>query len=89
MLSKQDPDAVRYKVDCEHFRNMREDKLAEEVREVAERVKATGEPFQFRPLNAYYRRLVYQELLNEPTLHAHSPDSDERLKRITLSLKNS
>ena len=40
-----------------------------------------------RPLNAYYRRLVYQAVLDDPQIEAHSPDGVARLKRITLSLK--
>ena len=87
MLRKQFPKADRFKVDCEHFRAMREDKMAEEVRDIAERVKTTGNPFQMRPLNAYYRRIVYQILAGDPAVETHSPEGEARLKRITISPK--
>jgi predicted RNA-binding protein Jag len=51
-------------------------------------VKGSGKPFQMRPLNAYYRRLVYQALLHHPEIEAHSPEGTSRLKRITLQLKS-
>jgi spoIIIJ-associated protein len=87
ILRRKLPKAERVKVDCEHFRSMREDQMAEEIRGIAERVKATGKPFQMRPLNAYYRRMVHNILVEDPEIVSHSPDGDDRLKRITISAK--
>lgn len=89
ILRRQFPKADRIKVDCGHFRTMREDKLAAEIRMVAERVKETGEPKQLRPLNAYYRRIVHNILINDPDVETHSPSGDDRLKRITIRRKSS
>ncbi|MEO5914890.1 MAG: R3H domain-containing nucleic acid-binding protein [Luteolibacter sp.] len=83
------PKAERIKVDCGHFRSIQEDHLKEEVKGIAERVKATGKSFQMRPLNAYYRRLVYNILVDDPQIASHSPEGDDRLKRITISAKQS
>jgi spoIIIJ-associated protein len=88
LLRKHYEDAPRIKVDCAHFRRMQEEKLRAEVRQLAEKVKGSGKPFQMRPLNAYYRRLVYQALLDDPQMEAHSPEGTSRLKRITLKLKS-
>jgi spoIIIJ-associated protein len=85
ILRRQAPDAVRIKVDCEHFRSMREDQMADEIRGIAEGVKSSGKPFQMRPLNAYYRRMVHNILMNDPKIETHSPKGDDRLKRITIS----
>jgi spoIIIJ-associated protein len=87
ILRRHIPKAERIKVDCEHFRAMQEDKLNTEVKGIAERVRATGKAFRMRPLNAYYRRLVYNALLNEPDIESHSPEGDDRLKRIVIQLK--
>jgi len=81
------PKAERIKVDCEHFRSIQEDQLNEEVKAVAERVKTSGKSFQMRPLNAYYRRLVHNILVDDPLISSHSPQGDDRLKRITISSK--
>lgn len=87
ILRKHFPKAERIKVDCAHFRSIQEDHLNEEVRGIAERVKTTGKPFQMRPLNAYYRRMVYNVLVGDPEIVSHSPEGDDRLKRITISAK--
>lgn len=87
MLRRQIPDAGRVKVDCEHYRSIQEDRLNEEVRSIAERVKTTGKSFQIRPLNAYYRRLVHNVLVDDPGVVTHSPGGDDRLKRITVAPK--
>jgi spoIIIJ-associated protein len=89
ILRRQFPKAERIKVDCEHFRTIREDQMAEEIREIAARVKATGKPHQMRPLNAYYRRIVHNLLAGDPEIVSHSPEGDDRLKRITISAKSS
>ena len=88
ILRKHVPKSERVRVDCEHFRAMREDKLRDEVREVAERVKASGRPFEFRPLNAYYRRIVHNVLLEDSAVESHSPGGDSRMKRITIAPKS-
>lgn len=89
ILRRQFPKAERIKVDCEHYRTMREDKMAAEIHEIADRVKTSGKPFQIRPLNAYYRRMVYQILADDTGVECHSPEGEDRLKRITISPKQS
>ena len=85
ILRRQLPKAERIKVDCEHFRSIREDQMAAEIKDIAQRVKDTGTAYQMRPLNAYYRRMVHHILGEDPLIETHSPDGDERLKRITIS----
>jgi spoIIIJ-associated protein len=84
VLRRHLPDAPRIKVDCEHYRTINEDKLIEEVRGLADRVRASGKPFHLRPLNAYYRRIVHNVLMDDPEVESHSPEGSQRLKRITL-----
>jgi spoIIIJ-associated protein len=59
-----------------------------EIKDIAERVKSTGKSFQMRPLNAYYRRMVHNILADDPEIVSHSPQGDDRLKRITISAKS-
>lgn len=87
ILRRHIPKAERIKVDCAHFRSIQEDHLIEEIKGLADRVKTTGKPFQMRPLNAYYRRLVHNILAETPGIASHSPAGDDRLKRITISAK--
>lgn len=87
ILKKHFPKAKRVRIDCEHYRAIQEDHLAEEVRGLAERVKASEKPFKMRPLNAYYRRLVHNALVDHPEVESVSPQGGDRLKQITLRLK--
>ncbi len=87
ILSRQNKDAPRVKIDCEHYRAMREDEMTKEVQEIAKRVKESGQAHQMRPLNAYYRRLVHNALINDDMIVTSSPKSNDRLKRITISRK--
>ncbi len=88
ILRRHLPEAERIKVDCEHFRSIQEDHLQDEIHKIAERVKITGKPFQMRPLNAYYRRMIHNILASDPQITSHSPQGDDRLKRITISSKS-
>jgi spoIIIJ-associated protein len=84
ILRRHVPDAPRIKVDCEHFRTMQEEKMVEEVTGLAERVRTSGKTCQMRPLNAYYRRIVHNALVNDPEIETHSPEGHQRLKRISI-----
>lgn len=88
VLRRQFPKAERVKVDCEHYRTIREDQMATEIREIAARVRSTGKPHQLRPLNAYYRRMVHNILMGEDGIVGHSPEGEDRLKRITISIQS-
>ena len=89
VLRKHFPKAPRVRIDCEHYRAIQEDKLSAEVRAAADGVKATGKPFKMRPLNAYYRRLVHNALIDDPDVESVSPGGDDRLKRILIRTRGS
>lgn len=89
ILSRQQKDAPRIKIDCEHYRAMREDEMTKEVHEIAQRVKESGQSHQMRPLNAYYRRLVHNALVDDHDIVTSSPKSSDKLKRITIAKKES
>src|ERR1044071_657547 len=58
LLQVKDKDAGKVIVDCEHYRSMREDRIVQRVKELAERVRATGRSLQLEPMNSYERRIV-------------------------------
>lgn len=87
IIRRQMPEAVRVKVDCEHFRSMQEDNLQEEVREMINLVKTQSKTYRLRPLNAYYRRLAYNVIAEDDEITATSPSNNDRLKRISISPK--
>jgi spoIIIJ-associated protein len=84
ILQRRDPKAPRIRVDVEYFRTMREDKMLAQVKEQAERVRATGHSIVLNPMNSYYRRLVHNLFVNDPQIASESAKGDDRFKRITL-----
>ena len=71
-------------VDCEHYRSMREDRIVQRVRELAERVRITGRSLQLEPMNSYERRIVHNAFKDDPEVATWSPSDSARIKQITL-----
>src|SRR6266403_1732100 len=66
LLQTKDKDAPKVVVDCEMYRSMREDRIVQRVRGLAERVRATGRPLQLEPMNSYERRIVHHAFKVDP-----------------------
>ncbi len=84
ILQTHDKSASRVQVDIEHWREMKDDSLAQRVRQLAELVRKTGRSFQLEPMNAYERRIVHNAFKDDPEIATWSPPDDARIKRITL-----
>lgn len=84
LLQARDKNAPRVQVDIEHWREMRDDGLAQRVRQIAEVVRKSGRSFQLEPMNAYERRIVHNAFKDDPEITTSSPPDEARLKRITL-----
>lgn len=87
ILNKHYPDARRVKVDCDHYRAKKEERLIETVRELAEQVLEDGKVRKAPPLNAYYRRLAHNALAEIEGVSTSSPRGDSRYKRIEIAKK--
>jgi spoIIIJ-associated protein len=81
------PDAPRIRVDCNFHRSMREDRMLEKAKELAQRVITTGQPARLPPMNSYYRRLIHHAFEQDPKIATESAAGSERFKSITLRLK--
>ncbi len=84
LLQTRDKDAPKVVVDCEHYRSMREDRIVQRVRELAERVRVTGRSLQLEPMNSYERRIVHNAFKDDPEIATWSPSDSARIKQITL-----
>jgi spoIIIJ-associated protein len=84
LLQAKDKDAPKVIVDCELYKSMREDKIVQRVRDLAERVRATGRSLQLEPMNSYERRLVHNAFKDDPDVATWSPNDSARIKQITL-----
>jgi spoIIIJ-associated protein len=63
---------------------MREDRIVQRVRELAERVRVTGRSLQLEPMNSYERRIVHNAFKDDPDVATWSPSDSARIKQITL-----
>src|SRR6202521_1587478 len=84
LIQAKDKDAAKVVVDCEMYRSMREDRIVQRVRELAERVRVTGRSLQLEPMNSYERRIVHNAFKDDPDVATWSPDDAARIKQITL-----
>jgi spoIIIJ-associated protein len=84
LIQAKDKDTAKVMVDCEHYRSMREDRIVQRVRELAERVRITGRSLQLEPMNSYERRIVHNAFKDDPEVATWSPSDSARIKQITL-----
>lgn len=82
------PKGERIVCDVEDFRATREAELRAMARHAAERVRASGVPFTFAPMNSNERRVIHLSLAEESDLYTESiGEGSER--RLKVSLKPS
>ncbi|MBE7498368.1 MAG: single-stranded DNA-binding protein [Verrucomicrobiaceae bacterium] len=84
VLQRHVKDAPRIRVDVEFYRSMREDKMIARAKELATRVRATGQPADLPPMNSYYRRIIHQVFVDDQEVVSVSAAGEARFKRITL-----
>jgi spoIIIJ-associated protein len=89
LIQTKQKDAPKVIVDCEMYRSMREDRIVQRVRELAERVRVTGRSLQLEPMNSYERRIVHNAFKDDPDVATWSPDDSARIKQITLLKRQS
>jgi spoIIIJ-associated protein len=78
------PDLGRLQLQCEGYRNRRDDEVIELVKEVASQVKRTGQAKRLHPMNPYERRLAHLTVREYSGLSSRS-EGDGFLKKITIS----
>ncbi len=82
------PGAPRIGIDIDGYLASRDFRLIEEAEAVAARVVATGKTLKLEPMNSYQRRLVHNHFKDNPAIRTWSPEDNARLKRISLSPRN-
>src|SRR5437660_9303144 len=77
----------RFVCDVDSFRAMRETELRAMARHAADRVRSTGLPFFFGPMNAGERRVIHLTLADEDDLFTESV-GEGNARRLKVSQKN-
>ena len=84
LLHQKLPDAPRVRVDVNHFRGQKDDDFLNDIRRLADKVRATRQPITLDPMNSYQRRLVHNLFKDDRGIKTFSPEDDSRMKCITL-----
>jgi spoIIIJ-associated protein len=74
----------RVVVDCEGFRQGRDQQLIDLALSAADKVRRSGKPVELAPMNPYERRLVHLAIAEEPGVATES-QGDGFLKRILIT----
>lgn len=75
MLRMPSEDHSRISFDANDYRLLRIEELRLSAVTAAEKVKRTGVPFRFNPMNSRERRVIHLTLRNEPTVRSESAGS--------------
>jgi spoIIIJ-associated protein len=84
MVRRSWPELGRIQLQCDGFRNRRDEELIELVREVARQVNQTGQPKKLHPMNPYERRLAHLTVREFEGLVSHS-HGDGFMKKVTVA----
>lgn len=71
-------------VDVENYREKEHGHFLHKVDQLADQVRATGQPETLEAMNSFDRRLVHQHFEEDPDIATESEDTSARLKRVTL-----
>lgn len=72
MLRMPSDDHSRLSFDANDYRALRIEELRLSAQTAAEKVKRTGQPFRFNPMNSRERRVIHLALRNEPEVRSES-----------------
>jgi spoIIIJ-associated protein len=75
MLKMPSEDHSRISFDANDYRLLRIEELRLSAMAAADKVKRTGQPFRFNPMNSRERRVIHLTLRNETTLRSESSGS--------------
>ena len=84
ILNRNDEGASNVIVDVEGHRRREKLDFIGRVRQHADDVRRTGEPYRLPAMNSYDRRLVHQAFVDDPGVATQSEEGTARLKHVTL-----
>jgi spoIIIJ-associated protein len=89
ILNRNEDGGANVIVDVEGYRQKEKQDFLDRVRELADQVRQSGQPFVLAPMNSFDRRLVHQAFADDPEISTQSEEGSARLKQITLARRSS
>lgn len=77
---------IHVKADTENYRERRKKTLENLAKNMAAKVKRTGKPFTFEPMNPYERRIIHSALQNDRYVTTYS-EGEEPYRKVVVILK--
>jgi spoIIIJ-associated protein len=84
ILFQRDPSAPKVTVDVGGYRAQARDALVKKAQEAAEKVRRWGDVVELEPLNAFDRRIVHNEIKDDPAVETHSVEVEGTDKKAIL-----
>ena len=86
MIFSHDNPGVHCVVDVERYRARRKERILNDTYEAVDKAIKTGRPVKLSPMSAAERRIVHQELKDNPKVETHSEIIDsEHEKQVIIS----
>ncbi len=87
VVNKESEDYIRVKVDTENYRERRKETLENLAKNVASRVKRTGQKVELEPMNPYERRIIHSALQDNKYVETFS-EGEEPNRHVVVRLKD-
>jgi spoIIIJ-associated protein len=86
VLNRGEGGNVRVTIDVGGYKRRRDDRLIDVAQKVAERVRETGEPFNFKPMSSAERRIIHMQFADDPELVSES-EGEGKERRVVVKLR--
>jgi spoIIIJ-associated protein len=86
VLNRGEGGNTRVNIDVGGYKRRRDDRLIDIAQKVAERVRETGQPFNFKPMSAAERRVIHMQFADDPELMSES-EGEGRERRVVVKLR--
>jgi spoIIIJ-associated protein len=86
VLNRGEGGNVRVTVDVGGYKRRRDDRLIDVAQKVAERVRETGQPFNFKPMSSAERRIIHMQFADDPELVSES-EGEGKDRRVVVKLR--
>ncbi len=86
VLNRGEGGGVRVTIDVGGYKRRRDDRLIDVAQKVAERVRETGEAFNFKPMSSAERRIIHMQFADDPELMSES-EGEGKDRRVVVKLR--
>ncbi len=83
VINRNEKGAVRINIDVGGYKRRRDDRLRENARKAADRVRSSGVAVELEPMSAAERRVIHMELADDPSVRSES-SGEGRDRRVVV-----